>query len=186
MWKRSSLIMGNRSKKSLSAVTTAPTTVEQSSQEAEICWVWYLCKGATTSLTPTACVATDSSQNGHSDIHSSWEHSQVKCGIYPRWCQTPMKQADVVAQSDTWWKVVIATEATSTNIGIPRGQAHQLSEGDSPRAPNPLISDNNGSWTKSPPEPTHILLFTKYKGGISKAGPKRTFVKHSSRNMQIV
>ena len=116
VWKRSSLVVGNRKlKQPTQQSPDPPTTVEQSFQGAEICWAWCPCQGVTTTPNPAASMATEGTKcqlmaTSHRDTNTRWEPSQVVCGIYLRWYQIPAMQVDVMEKSHTRWKVASTTK----------------------------------------------------------------------------
>ena len=92
-------------------------------------------KWATTMPTPAASMATESTQC--QPMAARWEHSQVIHGIHTRWCQILMKQVDVVAKSDMWWKVASAIKGSQCCIvSLIRSDLH-TSGIDSPRSITP-------------------------------------------------
>ena len=143
VWKRWSLVVGNRKYKTTHPeVTGAPTTMEQSFQGAGICWAWCPCQGATTTPNPATSVATEGTQCQpmsacHSDTHTRWEHSRVICGICPRWCQILGKQVDVMEKSHTRWRVASATKGNECEYRCTHSAGISVSESDSPQVQNP-------------------------------------------------
>ena len=62
------------------------------------------------SCPPAVCMVAEDAQcqplaTSHSDIHTTWEYSQVLCGVYPRWIQTQEEEVDLVAVTDTWYEM---------------------------------------------------------------------------------
>ena len=76
-------------------------------------------------------------------------------------------------------KLQVPPKAMSVNLHVPiLVWSSQSSKCDSPQVHKPLSTDNKrGSSPKSPPKPTHNLVYTKDKEGLSRERSKRTTIK---------